>query len=164
MKSKQTILVLASFACGLSGCGGIEQYPVAVVTGRVTCQGKPVPHAMVFFEPLASGQSAMTGKQGFGECNEKGEFIISTYSDKDGAVIGKHWVHVMPPHSEDHPGFKCPCEFNSATKRIEVTVNENGKNNYDFALPVGTSKDKNLSLDEIEAMEEAKINQASGKK
>ncbi len=143
------------------GCGGSD-FPVAAVSGKVTCEGKPVAYAMVFFEPLKSGESAMTGKQGFADCNENGEFFISTYGSKDGAVVGKHQVHVMPPHAEDHPKVKCPCEFNSKTEKIEVEVKSGQKNEFTFALPVSKKKAP-LTQDELEALEEAAINKATSK-
>lgn len=158
MKTNMRWILLA--VVGFAGCGGLEEFPVAEVAGKVTCQGKPIPHAMVFFEPLASGGSAITGKQGLGTCNENGEFSISTYGEEDGAVIGKHLVHVMPPHAEDHPGFKCACEFNSQTQKIEVEVKKGEKNSFDFALPVA-KKNAPLTPDQIEALEEAKINKSA---
>ncbi len=163
MKSKRILLITAVSISGMIGCGGLEEFPVAAVSGKVTCQGKPIPHAMVFFEPVTAGKSAITGKQGFGTCNKNGEFTISTYGEQDGAVIGKHLVHVMPPHAEDHPGFKCPCEFNSQSQKIEVEVKNGEINSFDFALPVAV-RSVAMSPDQLEAMEEAAINRAASKR
>jgi hypothetical protein len=157
MKNKSSIWNLVFFsACNIVivGCGGLEEFPCAPVTGVVTCQGKPVPKSAVFFEPL-KGQaegSAIVGKQGLGATNDKGEFIVTTYHDNDGAVVGRHRVHVMP---SDQPGFVCPCEFNSQTKPIEVEVKKGEKNHFTFDLPVSKKK-PGLSLDQLEAIEEAK--------
>ncbi|MEQ1829326.1 MAG: hypothetical protein ABL921_25400 [Pirellula sp.] len=151
---------LATATCLLSvlaGCGGLEEFPCAKVTGTVTCKGIPVPKSAVFFEPLKSsgeGPSALVGKQGLGATNEKGAFVISTYHDNDGAVVGRHRVHVMP---SDAPRFTCPCEFDSQSKPIEVEVKKGEKNDFKFELPV-TNKRPELSLDQKEALQEAKQN------
>lgn len=147
--------VLCSAVC--IGCGNPEEFPVVPTKGVVTCDGKPVPFAMIFFEPIRTGETAFVGKQGFATANEQGEFVVTTYNDNDGVVLGKHNVHVMPPHSEDHPGLKrCPCEFDSKKEPITVEVTKDSKNEFAFALPV--KKNAPLSLDELEALQEAKEN------
>lgn len=150
------------------GCGSGSDYPVAVVSGTVTCEGKAVPSAWLFFEPLSGdGASALVGKQGFGIANEKGEFVITTYNTDDGAVIGNHKVHVMPPKSDIVPGFKCPCEFDSEKEPIlvEVKKGKKGKNEFKFTLPVkkNASQSKPLTLDEKEALREAQQEEQAAK-
>lgn len=140
-----------------TGCGGNSDYPVAVARGIVTCEGKAVPNAWLYFEPLkgnAEGASALVGKQGFGIANEKGEFVITTYNTDDGAVIGNHKVHVMPPKSDVVPGFKCPCEFDSKIEPILVEIKE-GKNEFKFALPIRKGGIQTMTLDERDALREA---------
>ena len=140
-----------------TGCGDSSEFPVATARGIVTCEGKAVPNAWLFFEPLkgnAEGASALVGKQGFGIANEKGEFVITTYNTDDGAVIGNHKVHVLPPKSDVVPGFKCPCEFDSKKEPILVDVKE-GKNEFKFALPVRKGGDQPMTLDERDALREA---------
>ncbi len=147
------------------GCGSGSDYPVAAVSGTVTCEGKAVPSAWLFFEPLSGdGASALVGKQGFGIANEKGEFVITTYNTDDGAVIGNHKVHVMPPKSDVVPGFKCPCEFDSEKEPVLVEVKK-GKNEFKFTLPVkkNASQSKPLTLDEKEALREAQQEEQAAK-
>ena len=93
-------VVFCSLVVGLVftvGCGSGGDFPVAPVSGRVLCDGQPVPHAIVFFEPLQSGDSALAGKQGIARAKEDGTFVISTYGTEDGAVVGKHRVRVARP-------------------------------------------------------------------
>ncbi len=149
------------------GCGSGSDYPVAAVSGTVTCDGKAVPSAWLYFEPLpgsGEGASALVGKQGFGIANEKGQFVITTYNSDDGAVIGNHKVHVMPPKSDVVPGFKCPCEFDSEKEPILVEVKK-GKNLFDLTLPVkkNASQTKPLTLDEKEALQEAQQEELAAK-
>jgi len=149
------------------GCGSGSDYPVAAVSGTVTCDGKAVPSAWLYFEPLpgsGEGASALVGKQGFGIANEKGQFVITTYNSDDGAVIGNHKVHVMPPKSDVVPGFKCPCEFDSEKEPILVEVKK-GKNLFDLTLPVkkNASQTKPLTLDEKEALQETQQEELAAK-
>lgn len=127
--------------CLLAGCGGGGDFPTAPASGHVLCEGKPVPHVMVFFEPLQSGKSALVGKQGFGIADEKGQFVISTYGEKDGAVVGRHRVRVGPPRSGDHPGFRCACLVNPEVDVMEVDVQKGQKNDFEVVLRKRTASD-----------------------
>lgn len=155
-----SILLLCNCMVLMVGCGGSD-YPVGQASGMVTCEGKAVPGAWVYFEPLAgSDSSALVGKQGFAIADDKGKFVISTYGSQDGAVIGKHKIHVTAPRSEGGPTFKCPCEFDSETQPFLVEV-KSGKNEFDLALPLpkggakGQKQNKPMTLDERDAMLEA---------
>lgn len=138
------------------GCGGGGDFPVAQATGVVMCEGQPVPHVMVFFEPLADGKSAMVGKQGIGIADESGKFVISTYGDRDGAVVGKHRVRVGPPNADLHPGVQCPCVLNSEVDIMEVDVKKGEKNEFELTLKKKAAKEA-LSLEEREAILEEKF-------
>ncbi len=142
--------------CSFCGCNGMVEFPLAPVSGVVTCEGKPIPGAQVFFEPIQTGESALVGKQGYAAANEKGEFVITTYNTNDGAVLGKHLVHVMAPNAEYSRGFKCPCEFDSQTQPINVEVQKGSRNEFKFELPISKSKNQPLTADQREALEEAK--------
>lgn len=129
---------------GLLGCGRQGEFPVAPTKGVVLCEGKPVPYVMVFFEPLASGESgssALVGKQGFAVADAEGRFVISTYRDGDGAVVGKHRVRVGPPHPEDHPRFSCPCVLNSEVDVMEVEVVKGKVNEFQVVLARRTGRE-----------------------
>jgi hypothetical protein len=125
---------------GASGCGSESgDYPVAAVTGKVLCDGKPVAKALVYFQPMkpttaAKDSSSLLGKMGIGLTAEDGTYKISTYGDADGAVLGMHRVRVVRP---ENPDFKCSCEINSNKTHLEVTVNEGQKNEFDIQLPPG---------------------------
>ena len=101
------VLVLASLT-GLSGCGGGgQERAVAPVKGKVTANGQPVKGGSVTFRPTAqvAGKSGVTGKPASGAVKDDGTFVLSTYGDGDGAVIGKHVVTFTPfmkgPESDD---------------------------------------------------------------
>jgi hypothetical protein len=123
------------------GCGSGD-FPVAPVSGRVLCDGQPVPHAIVFFEPLQTGESALAGKQGTARAKEDGTFVISTYGTEDGAVVGKHRVRVAPPDVDEYPQFSCPCSLNSEVDVMEVEVKAGEDNKFEVKLVKSTAKAK----------------------
>jgi hypothetical protein len=140
-----TRLFSISFGLALgfaSGCGPGGSFPVAPTTGRVQCEGQPVPHVTVFFEPLQTGKSALVGKQGVAFAEADGTFAISTYGNNDGAVVGRHRVRVGPPRGGEAPAFKCPCVLNSEVDVMEVEVKKGQKNQFDVVLKKRTPQDR----------------------
>lgn len=133
------------------GCGGGD-FPTATVTGRVVCDGQPVPGIHVFFEPLSSGENSMPGKQGLGRTEDDGTFEISTYGRSDGAVVGKHRVRVGWSDGADRS--KCPCEVDSEKDLMEVEVKKGETNDFELVLAKATGKRRRPTLDELEEMEE----------
>jgi hypothetical protein len=134
-------LMLSGLALGCSRQG---EFPVAPTKGVVLCDGKPVPHVMVFFEPLAGGDpgsTALVGKQGFAFADDQGRFVISTYGKQDGAVVGRHRVRVGPPHPEDHPRFSCPCVLNPEVDVMEVEVVKGKVNEFQVVLARRTGRE-----------------------
>jgi hypothetical protein len=71
----------------LAGCG-YRRPGLVTVTGTVTLDGEPVEAASVSFAPVAGGRQANGGT------NDKGIFFLSSYSSRDGAILGKHRVSV----------------------------------------------------------------------
>lgn len=122
-------LIRALAACSVvlaAGCGG-DQLETVPVSGVVTCQGKPVPSARVMFSPQAiEGREASDlGKPGIGTTDDQGRFTLSTYSDGDGVVVGRHAVSVNLVYNEDtatgpDPNDKFPC----AGKTKEIVVDQ----------------------------------------
>lgn len=123
----------------LVGCGGGD-FATAKVTGTVLCEGKPVPGAMVYFEPIKSSdsKSALVGKQGFSYTNENGEFEIATYGEDapDGAVVGQHRVRV------GLIGTPCNCVTDEEKDVMEVEVLASEDNVFEVVLPVKTARDR----------------------
>jgi hypothetical protein len=123
-------LPILALACGLAGCGGgdVKKFPVAKTTGIVRCEGKPVVGAMVFFEPIQEGKSAVVGKQGHAFTGSDGRFSISTYGQEDGAVVGKHRVRVGGSVKG------CPCMLNSEMDLKQVEIKEGQENTFELVL------------------------------
>ena len=119
------------------------------VRGRVLCEGRPVPHVRVFFEPLETGSSAIVGKQAIAVAEADGTFVLSTYGTGDGAVIGKHRVRVGGPDREKHPDFTCACTLNSEIDVMEVEVKADVENEFEVILKKKTGRER-PSLDEMD--------------
>ncbi len=131
----------------LIGCGAEGDFPTVPTTGRVVCEGQPVPLVMVFFEPLQSGKAALVGKQGIANAEADGTFKVSTYGDNDGAVVGRHRVRVGPPRGGPPPGFKCDCVLNSEVDVMEVEVKRGEKNDFELVLKKKTGREPKASPD-----------------
>lgn len=121
------IFVLATSIA--AGCGGGDSFPVAKTVGKVTCNGQPVAKAIVYFEPLQTGNSAKVGKQGFSFTGDDGSYTISTYGNGDGAVIGKVRIRVGRGDS------KCDCVTNDEKDILQTEIKAGQTNTFDLTLP-----------------------------
>jgi len=84
------LLGLASFSSLLlAGCGNDGRLPTAKVTGTVYYDGAPLPIGSVLFNPVAGGPSAEANLEA------DGTYVLETYANKDGAILGKHEIIVM---------------------------------------------------------------------
>ena len=81
-------LLLGSLLLGLalSGCGP-QSPPTAKVEGVVTLDGKPIEGAAVVFTPPE-------GRMATGATDSSGRFLLSTFKQGDGALLGQHRVTV----------------------------------------------------------------------
>ncbi|MFI4874504.1 MAG: hypothetical protein ACIALR_04175 [Blastopirellula sp. JB062] len=76
-----------------SGCSSEAPFETAPVQGKVLYQGKPLPYGSISFRPQA-------GSPAFGKIDRDGTFSLSTYGDRDGAVIGKHEVLITATEAD----------------------------------------------------------------
>jgi hypothetical protein len=147
MRFKFLIVSVLGLALWL-GCGTGGDFPTAPAAGKVICEGKPVPHVMVFFEPLEAGKSAIVGRSAFAIADAEGKFVLSSYGKNDGAVIGKHRVRVGPPHREDFPNYKCDCYLNSEVDLIPELEVKRGKNEFELVLKKKTGREPPVKKDD----------------
>lgn len=95
---------VACAAVILAGCGGADERDVALAKGKVVCQGKPVSGGTVTLTPVsASRENELPGKPATAAVQSDGTFVLSTYGDKDGAIVGKHRVMYTPPEGLEEP-------------------------------------------------------------
>ena len=127
------------------GCGqGLEKFPLAEVTGTVVCEGRPVAKAMVFFEPVRSGDKAEVGKQGFALTDEDGKFVVSTYGDEDGAVVGRHLVRVGKTEASQ----PCPCALNADNVLQEVEVKSGDPQSFELVLKKKSARNRDQIIED----------------
>lgn len=81
-------LAAVLLAMGFSGCGGSRTSPVE---GVVLLDGKPVAGASVQFVPQGAGRDATA------ETDQNGQFVLSTFEPRDGAIPGAYKVVISPP-------------------------------------------------------------------
>jgi hypothetical protein len=83
-----TRITFSLLLLALLGCGGANQLETAPVSGRVTLDGKPLERGTVTFLPER-------GRVATGEIQTDGTFTLGTYSERDGAIVGRHRVAVV---------------------------------------------------------------------
>jgi hypothetical protein len=116
----------------LSGCGGAD---VKKISGTLTYKGKPVPSAIIEFQPEQ-------GRMCSGETDEQGHFTMRYDNKTDGVVAGKNkvTVHFKSTAGAREPGMppKLTPEMDAIVKKYgpgvskkEVTID---KSDDDFKL------------------------------
>ena len=103
------VVLLSVTTCG---CSNSTEYETTLVSGVVTCQGKPVPNATVNFTPVPdeNRSAGQRGRVALGLTDKDGRFTLTTYQDGDGAIVGKHIVTVglnMDESSGKVQAFAC---------------------------------------------------------
>lgn len=109
----------------LGGCGRASYMKdVAPVTGFVTLDGQPVTEGYVTFTPQVSeGSDPLdSGKAASGTIGSDGKFVLTTYSNEDGAVVGHHKVTFFRPDPEDDEQLNMRDQFIPGGKSVEVDV------------------------------------------
>jgi hypothetical protein len=81
-------LVAGLFAFGVMGCRSSNELETAPVSGKIMLDGKSVTTGTVTFVP-ARGRAAK------GEIRPDGKFVLSTYRESDGAIVGHHKAAVL---------------------------------------------------------------------
>lgn len=99
-------LVLATLLVANTGCGSRPE--VAPVRGTVNMDGKPLPGGRVMFQPIAAGEDKNVGRPALGQIQEDGSFVLTTFEEGDGAVVGAHHPVVMENRQEDDPNSNRP--------------------------------------------------------
>lgn len=136
----------AGFLLALAGCGdSIKTFPCAKVSGVVLCEGKPVRGAQVYFSPQMTGKTAEVGKPGFSWTGEDGRFVLSTYGEGDGAVVGKHVVRVTTGSE-----FPCDCIGEETRDLMEVEILADKDNEFEVKLPKRTTPQRANPFDDAE--------------
>jgi hypothetical protein len=129
-----TIVVTLVFS--LTGCNRENLPGLGKVTGTVTMDGKPVPEAMVSFEPVDGSAAPAMGRT-----DGTGLYELYYSRTAKGAKIGEHAVRITSYQEfgeDDARQIKketIPSRYNVKTE-LKATVNR-GQNKIDFDLKSG---------------------------
>ena len=105
------MVILPLSGCGQSSAAIPSTYPVK---GKVSFKGKPLTNGSIVFEPTDAGKDA------YGKIQPDGTFELTTYKEKDGAVVGSHRVYVTGLSKS-----VIPVKFmHASSSKVEVEVNE----------------------------------------
>ena len=110
-------LLPVAVLAAITGCQR-SPYELAPVHGTITIDGQPFTHGKVMFAPVARADNLNPGKPAFGQLQDNGSFVLSTYDTGDGAVVGEHSVTIInidPPAADgtltktaQAPQNRCP--------------------------------------------------------
>ena len=81
-----TLAILLLVVCG----GGVDRLPTATVSATITLDGEPLKKGRVTFVPQDG-----SGRPATGITQSDGSFVLGTYDDDDGAILGWHRVAVV---------------------------------------------------------------------
>jgi len=125
-----SLLAVASIA-SFAGCGPTGGFPVASTRGIVkTVDGEIIEVGKIKLTPIPKNATAEAGKSAFGRIKD-GQFVLSTYGNGDGAVVGKHQVLLLegrqPDEEDDKPSKsgKHHCEIAPESQTVEIFAGEN---------------------------------------
>ena len=132
------LLLSLLLVCTTAGCS--NPYQTATVRGRVTAAGQPVTRGQIMFTPLVEQGSARgnnPGKPAFGVIDSQGNYVLSTYGNQDGAVIGKHQVTFLDDYdvseAEEELYSNAPARYLVPPDKSELEVVA-GKNEINLEL------------------------------
>jgi hypothetical protein len=77
----------------LLGCSK-SAFEVVPVQGKVTIDGQVMSKGRVVFAPIGKSGGIDAGKPAFGVIQSDGTYILRTYQDDDGAIVGDHTVTI----------------------------------------------------------------------
>jgi hypothetical protein len=91
--------VVPLLLAALAGCAD-DGPKVVKVNGSLTYKGKPVPGAMLTFQPEF-------GRQSWAQTDAQGKFKVNYDRHQDGAVVGKHkvWVTYEPSSTAEQEAY-----------------------------------------------------------
>ncbi len=120
----------------IAGCGHGPEFQRAIVSGRVSYQGRPVADGTIRFVPVkgTKGPAAIARI-------EDGDYTVTLH---EGVPVGTHRVEIeafrpVAPPAVPHPRDRqakqqyLPRQYNREST-LEVTIDGEGKQTYDFDL------------------------------
>jgi len=135
------LLFVLLLGCAALGCG--QKHDLAPAGGKVTLDGRPLSGGGVVFAPIARGNAAEAGKPSYGDIQPDGTFVLGTYDESDGAVIGKHSATIYggrnpkkggsTPAAGDKPPFS---QLNLVDRQFEVIAGKDNQFHIELTMPL----------------------------
>jgi hypothetical protein len=145
MRHPTQFLTAAFFLAAINpGCGDSASYELAPVSGVVTLDGKPVPQALVVFQPIGGEDNPTPGPSSSAAADSEGWFELKTVQGESGAVVGKHRVKITTPSpappSDTDSGFAQPVHKEIIPSRY------NSDSELTFEVPADGTTEANFPL------------------
>lgn len=122
-RSAGKLLLFVTLLLVISGCSSGD-VPLGTVSGHVTKGGKPEPGITVKFDPVEGGRGSI------GLTDANGYYDL-TFSDRKGALLGKHNVVVEIRAKVNDAGMVTAPANVFITEQREV---KSGSNTFDFEI------------------------------
>jgi hypothetical protein len=130
----------------VAGCGDSTSYRLAHVAGTITLDGKPLPRAVVTFQPISTG-SEIAGPGSVAHCDEEGKFVLQTIRDEAGAVVGQHRVIIFPSKRERIDPAKLRDDVDDDDSSLPVVpARYNYESILSFDVPVNGTETADFAL------------------
>jgi hypothetical protein len=104
----------------------VDHPALEMVSGIITLDDKPLPHAEVVFIPQADWKEDQKPAQSVGFTDEQGKFVLAYSKDLKGAATGKHAVRIFSTETS------VPIIYN--VKTVLTYEVKDSDNNADFKL------------------------------
>ena len=131
MKNAMSFVCAVAVLCSF-GCGRGDLPELAPVTGTVTLDGVPFPHAIVYFHT----KKEKGGRPATGTTDAEGKYDLIYLDGVKGAHIGMNSVEITTEWPDGEPGEgeteKIPPKYNTKTTLTAEVKDE--RNVFDFSL------------------------------
>lgn len=131
------LINVALLTCLLPFLGCAHDEKMGAVTGRVTLDGEPLPHAQIEFQP-----NAPKGSASYAVSDEDGYYKLMFNANVEGAQVGEHTIRITTERRIDHPdgrvefvAEKLPPKYHQETELVRKV--ESGSNEINLELTSG---------------------------
>lgn len=136
MKSPIFLIWISLLLFSLAGCGP-ERLTTSSTSGKATFDGKPVTKGTIVLTPVEDNGEPRKGKSAVGTLDSSGYFVLTTYEENDGAILGKHRVSYSPPEDGESEEGE-PASFPEGAEE-PVSRASSQKTGIEFQLGVSES-------------------------
>jgi hypothetical protein len=121
---------LIAICLGLGGGCADNGPELAPVEGVVSLNGKPVPDALVEFQPQIGA-----GSPSYGSTDSQGKYVMLFSQQRAGALVGEHLVRISTANENEYVKEELPLEYNLDSQLVR-TVKAGETNVFDFDIEV----------------------------